>query len=299
MKSQNPNQANMRCRPRCSAQFDTRNRKCSACGFIPPQTDDHPAPAPRPGEEGAYFSPDAYPELAALEAENFWFRARNHLIVWALTRYFPRMRRCLEIGCGTGFVLGGIAAEAFPEAELMGTDIFSAGLAYAARRVPGAELHQMDARYIPYRKEFDVIGAFGVLEHIKEDETVLREMFAALRPGGGIAVTVPQHTWLWSRQDAYACHVRRYQVGELREKALRAGFHVVFETSFVSLLLPIMFVSRMFQRDRSDINPTDELRLPVAINTVFENIMRVERRIIRLGVRFPLGGSRFLIARRP
>nr|VFK12098.1 MAG: Putative methyltransferase [Candidatus Kentron sp. LPFa]VFK28151.1 MAG: Putative methyltransferase [Candidatus Kentron sp. LPFa] len=54
----------------------------------------------------------------------------------------------LEIGCGTGFVLSGIA-EAFPEAKLVGTDAFSAGLAYAARRVPGAALYQMDARCLP------------------------------------------------------------------------------------------------------------------------------------------------------
>nr|VFK16333.1 MAG: hypothetical protein BECKLPF1236A_GA0070988_101438 [Candidatus Kentron sp. LPFa]VFK31655.1 MAG: hypothetical protein BECKLPF1236C_GA0070990_101458 [Candidatus Kentron sp. LPFa] len=61
-----------------------------------------------------------------------------------------------------------------------------------------------------------------------------------------------------------------------------------------------MMISRMFQRNRRlDANPTGELRLPSVINTVFENVMHVERRIIRLGIRFPVGGSQFLIARKP
>ena len=42
-----------------------------------------------------------------------------------------------------------------------------------------AEFMQMDAREIPFVDEFDAIGAFDVLEHIDEDETVLEQMFRA------------------------------------------------------------------------------------------------------------------------
>nr|VFK32012.1 MAG: Methyltransferase domain-containing protein [Candidatus Kentron sp. MB]VFK35037.1 MAG: Methyltransferase domain-containing protein [Candidatus Kentron sp. MB]VFK77126.1 MAG: Methyltransferase domain-containing protein [Candidatus Kentron sp. MB] len=150
----------------CSAQFDSKTWVCPACRFAPPLIGGYPALAPMLAKGGTHFHPGIYPELAALEAGNFWFRARNRLIVWALMRCFPRMQRFLEIGCGTGFVLSGVA-KVFPETKLTGTDVFSAGLAYAAHRIPNAELHQMDARYIPYREEFDVIGAFDVLEHIR------------------------------------------------------------------------------------------------------------------------------------
>ncbi|MDD5389279.1 MAG: class I SAM-dependent methyltransferase [Gallionellaceae bacterium] len=233
-----------------------------------------------------------------MEASNFWFRARNRLIVWALRRHFPQMRRYLEIGCGTGYVLAGVA-QAYPEASLTGSEVFSVGLPYAARRVGKAELLQMDARRIPYREEFDAIGAFDVLEHIEEDEVVLSEMLRAVRPDGGIVLTVPQHPWLWSRQDEYARHVRRYRIGELREKVLRAGFKVEFETTFVSLLLPAMLASRLAQRKASaDSDPLMELRLPNLINWAFESVMYLERQLIRLGIRFPVGGSLLLIARK-
>ena len=206
------------------------------------------------------------------------------------------MRRYLEIGCGTGYVLAGVA-QAYPTAALVGSEVFSVGLPYAASRVKAAELVQMDARRIPYVDEFDVIGAFDVLEHIEEDEVVLAAMSRALRPGGGIAITVPQHPWLWSVADESACHVRRYKIGELREKVLRAGFNVAFETSFVSFLLPAMLASRLTkQRAKAGVDSMSELSLPPLLNRAFEIVMDMERHLIRSGLRLELGGSRLLIA---
>jgi SAM-dependent methyltransferase len=284
--------------PACATRFDSAEWTCPVCDHRPPMIDGFPSLAPELADGGAGFQPEAFADLSALEAGNFWFRARNRLIVWALHRHFPHIQRYMEIGCGTGYVLAGVA-QAYPKAMLTGSEVFSAGLPYAASRVVNTELLQMDAKRLPYVDEFDVIGAFDVLEHIDEDETVLAEMLHALRPGGGIAITVPQHPWLWSYQDEYACHVRRYRVGELREKVLRAGFKVELETSFVSLLLPAMIASRMAQRKApAESDAMAELRLPTLINRAFEGVMNLERQLIRLGMRFPAGGSLLLIARR-
>jgi SAM-dependent methyltransferase len=254
--------------------------------------------APALANGGSSFPITAFEKLAALEAQNFWFRARNKLIVWALKRYHPIMQRYLEIGCGTGYVLAGVS-QAYPTATLVGTEIFSEGLAYAALRVGTADLVQMDARHIPYVDEFDVIGAFDVLEHIEEDEQVLAAMLRALRLGGSIAITVPQHPWLWSSADTHACHARRYKVRELREKVERAGFQVEFETSFVSLLLPAMLASRLSKKRTTTVDDgLSDLRLPHWLNRVFEWAMNIEHSMIKSGIRFGLGGSRILIAKK-
>ena len=63
-----------------------------------------------------------------------------------------------------------------------------------------------------------MIGAFDVLEHIADDELVLSQMHQAVRKGGGIILTVPQHSFLWSEIDEYSRHVRRYSVSELKLK---------------------------------------------------------------------------------
>lgn len=280
---------------RCQTHFLAPDWKCPACAYLPSSVGGFVLLAPAFTEGDASFPPEAFEKLATLEAQNFWFRARNRLIVWALKRHFPDMRRYLEIGCGTGYVLAGVA-KAYPAATLVGSEIFCVGLPYAAARVKTAELIQMDARQIPYVEEFDVIGVFDVLEHIEEDEVVLAAMLRALRPGGGVVITVPQHPWLWSQADEYASHVRRYKVCELRAKVQRAGFKLEFETSFVSLLLPAMLASRLTkQHANARKDSMSELSLPVWLNRIFEIVMNLERWLIRSGLRFKLGGSRLLI----
>ena len=103
----------------------------------------------------------------------------------------------------------------------------------------------MDARCILFECEFDVVGTFDVLEHLVEDERALAQMFNAARPGGGLLVTVPQHRFLWSESDRFAMHQRRYSRTELRKKVESAGFQIERITSFNSLLLPLMILSRL------------------------------------------------------
>lgn len=286
----------MKCCLNCESIFQSSEWLCPACSYTPTTSHGFVTLAPELADGGAGFRPEVFEQLAALEAGNFWFRARNHLIVWALKKNLASVKRYLEIGCGTGYVLRGVA-QAYPSAELVGSEVFSVGLPYAAARVGDAELLQMDARKIPYVDEFDLIGAFDVLEHIAEDETVLAAMFQALQPGGGVAITVPQHPWLWSPADDHACHVRRYKTGEMREKLQRAGFKVEFETSFVSLLLPAMLASRLTKRRASaQGDEMSELRLPNWLNRAFEVVMSIERSLIKGGLRFRWGGSRLLIA---
>jgi SAM-dependent methyltransferase len=253
--------------------------------------------APDTASENDGYQPHFHAELASLEEVNFWFQARNELILWALQRYLPNLQSFLEIGCGTGFVLSGVASR-FPNASLTGSEIFSSGLPFAAGRVPQAELVQMDARIIPYVEHFDAVGAFDVVEHIKADELVLREIHGSLRPGGGLILTVPQHRWMWSQQDVAACHVRRYEADELRQKVVGAGFSVLFETSFVSLLLPLMYLSRIRNKGLKTCDPLAELRIGKAANRALLSVMQFEGFLIRSGVRFPFGGSRLLVARK-
>jgi SAM-dependent methyltransferase len=231
-----------------------------------------------------------------LEGANFWFRARNRLIEWTLRRHFPDASRFLEVGCGTGFVLSGVR-QALPQAELHASELHLAGLRFALERHPDVRFYQLDARSLPFDAEFDVIGAFDALEHIEDDLGVLEQLFRAVRPGGGVVLTVPQHPFLWSSADDQARHARRYRVGELEEKLLRVGFHPVMSTSFVTLLLPFMMASRCFRKPTGD--PLQELRIGGVSNRLLEAVLGIERALIRVGVSLPWGGTRIVAAARP
>jgi 2-polyprenyl-3-methyl-5-hydroxy-6-metoxy-1,4-benzoquinol methylase len=248
------------------------------------------------GNDG--FHEEDFELLARIEKGHFWFDSRNELITWALGRYFPAIKSFLEIGCGDGYVLSWIEREK-PELSLTGSEVYESGLNLAERRLKKTELFQMDARKIPFSEEFDVVGAFDVLEHIQEDELVLSQMHQAVRKGGGILLSVPQHRFLWSDADKFSFHVRRYEALEMRKKVEKAGFQVVLSTSFVFFLLPAMMISRFLSKGKVQENgPKVELNLSPFLNCIFKWVLNLEILLIKWGVRLPLGGSLLLAARK-
>ncbi len=245
------------------------------------------------------FDVELFGALAAAEPESFWFRARSRLIVSTLRRHFPGARSLLEVGCGTGYVLAGLA-EALPGLRLVGSELFPEALEIARRRLPPAvRLLELDVLQMPFRDEFDVVGAFDVLEHVEDDLGALRGLHRAARPGGGAILLVPQHPRLWSAADTVAHHVRRYGRRELVRKVRAAGLEPVEVTSFVSTLLPALVASRVVHRLlRRAYDPIAELR-PGPLNGLFERVLDGERRLIERGVSLPAGGSLLVVASKP
>lgn len=278
----------------CSYQID--NWQCLICNQAPTKEKQFYQFAPALAKLNDHFDSRFFPELSKLEAKNFWFVSRNHLITWMIKKYFANSHSLLEIGCGTGYVLDAIS-RSFPKIKLYGADIYLAALNFAAKRIPRQNLFQMDATAIPFQKQFDLVCAFDVLEHIDQDEMALANIFEAIRPGGGLLLTVPQHPSLWSEQDVHACHKRRYTLKDLEAKLNKAGFHILKTTSFVSLLLPLMLLSRKInKKSAKEFDPYRELRLNSGINFFLKTILSLERAFIKIGFSLPIGGSLLVAA---
>jgi SAM-dependent methyltransferase len=262
------------------------------------EEDEIPIFAPALADTASGFDPIFFAQLTRIEAEHFWFVARNQLIIGLVNRYFPDATRYLEIGCGNGAVLQALAASR-QWTRLAGTDLHPTGLRHARGRLgPDVELVQMDARAIPAASAFDLTGAYDIVEHIAEDETVLRSLRNATVKGGGTIIAVPQHPWLWSRADEIGHHQRRYRLGELEAKLTGSGFEILFSTSFTSLLLPLMAVSRMSGRNEPDDSGAGtETSIGPKVNAVLKAILRAEVRLTLAGLRWPIGGSRVVVAR--
>lgn len=252
-----------------------------------------PAATRAPATAGGYPA-GRLERVAAVQDGHYWFESRNRLLTWAFRRFFPCAGDFLEIGCGTGFVLQAFH-RSFPSLHLTGSDFLHPALDIARARVPGATLIHGEAEQLDTSGTFDVAGAFDVLEHIDNDVAVLERMAAIVRPGGGVIITVPQHPWLWSATDARVHHVRRYRRRDLIDRVTAAGLQVVYVTSFVSLLLPLMAVSRW--RARS-VAGEGELEVSAPVNGLLTTILSVERGLILSGVTFPAGGSLLLVAQK-
>lgn len=280
----------------CQTTF-TAVKNCPACGYAPVEQQGIPVYAPQFASNNDSYPAEVFARLAAIEVGHFWFEGRKQVLNYMARTYFPNASRILEIGCGTGYVLQQFHS-LFPAAQLTGADIYIEALRFAQTRVPSSTFLQLDARQLPFVAEFDLIGAFDVIEHIDEDEDVLRQMYDALIPGGGVLISVPQHQFLWSRVDELSFHKRRYHKHELQAKMLKAGFEIIKTTSFASLVLPMMMLARFAKKRAENVDLYAEMRINPGINFLLRELMMVESSLIEASVSFRYGGSRLIVARK-
>lgn len=156
----------------------------------------------------------------------------------------------LEVGCGRGFYeqfLGSV----FPAVKITGVDLKESYLNVARHTVTNKNVTfvNADATNLPFKaKAFDRIIATEVLEHIPDEQGVLKELYRVLKPGGIIVITVPHkqypmawdplnyflervfHTHvpshIWWLAGIWADHVRLYGERELVNAVAGAGFRV-------------------------------------------------------------------------
>ncbi len=72
----------------------------------------------------------------------------------------------------------------------------------------------------------DAVYSINVLEHIEDDEAVLRALADRLRPHGRLLLYVPAFQVLFSANDLRVGHVRRYRREELARRVRDAGFRI-------------------------------------------------------------------------
>ena len=235
-----------------------------------------------------------------VEEGSFWVWSRTRLLKREVLRAVSGIHgaRFFEIGCGTGAFLRSLASDS--SLELLGSEIYLRGLRSATARNPNVEFIQLDATDIPFKSEFDAIGAFDVIEHIDDDVSVLCGIERALKSGGRLILTVPQHQFLWSSIDVFVHHRRRYSRKELLNKIESAGFHVEYVTSFVFILFPLMLISRYLRRkaNATTANFDQQVHFNPFVNWRFDFFMRIDETMINLRWSLPWGGTLLAIARK-
>ena len=79
-----------------------------------------------------------------------------------------------------------------------------------------------------------------------------------------------------------------------------AGFRIAFSSSYIVLLLPMLIVNRLLAgRGEKDASSIDrEFRLAPGINSILGAVTNAEVALTLAGARWPVGGSRIVVARR-
>jgi 2-polyprenyl-3-methyl-5-hydroxy-6-metoxy-1,4-benzoquinol methylase len=105
---------------------------------------------------------------------------RSSILVWLGPQ---RGRRVLDAGCGVGAFSEPLARDN----RVYGADLAETALGYARAR--GIHAVCTDLARLPFvGAGFDLVLCIGVLQHIRDDAPVLRELCASVKPGGHLVV---------------------------------------------------------------------------------------------------------------
>jgi SAM-dependent methyltransferase len=233
-----------------------------------------------------------------LEDESFWFSHRSNCIVDVI-RLFPPQGTLLDIGGGNGLVSlalrnAGIEAVVVEPLAVGARNALKRGLSPVIRST--FEGVGFTDGSVP------AIGLFDVLEHISDDSAFLTAVRHALVPGGHLFITVPAHQWLWSTQDEFAGHYRRYSLGGLATKLEDSGFRVQFATyMFWFAPLAILLFRKLPERVRATRRECAEAvrreHKPMPLVGLVNRLLGLERRLIARARRVPCGSSCLIVAR--
>lgn len=73
---------------------------------------------------------------------------------------------------------------------------------------------------------FDSVFAINVLEHVKDDEYCIEQLYKMLRENGTLIILVPCHKFLYNIIDSKIGHFRRYTKKELKTKIGKTHFKI-------------------------------------------------------------------------
>jgi len=73
----------------------------------------------------------------------------------------------------------------------------------------------------------DVLAVMEVLEHIEDDNKMLKDIHSSLTTNGWLIGSVPAYSSKWQDSDEMVGHFRRYDKNELVNKLLSAGFDII------------------------------------------------------------------------
>jgi SAM-dependent methyltransferase len=146
--------------------------------------------------------------------------------------------RVLDVGCGDGYYDWRISRTG---ARVTGIDLHETRLAFARKHYGSVrtEFLAMDAEQADFPDgSFDKALSLCVMEHLGDDERVMRNVSRAMKPGGLFVFSADSLSNAEIRPEERARHRRRYAVKTLytedvvREKLSRAGFDIE-ETGYV------------------------------------------------------------------
>jgi len=250
------------------------------------------------------MDPNLTLEYESFEERHWWSVARRDIIHAMLDRYVPGAAagkgRWLDVGCGTGAVLGYYTGFA----ERIGAELDPGSVERG--RAKGRDIRPTRPNWdFTEFGLFDCASMFDVLEHVEHEGPAVDAVYRVLKDDGILLVTVPALMSLWSDHDVVAHHFRRYRARELLKRFQSDQWQALKVSYFSTMLFTPIWAARQWNRLKKRVSrkaaaqaPRHDIRFgnPV-VDRMLENIFRFEKTLLRR-VSLPIGSSVLLVLRK-
>ena len=235
-------------------------------------------------------------------AENyFWYQARKSLINNLFSSVFKNQNQkqsILEIGCGTGYQL--------PVLEKWGTvqglDINSKAVEIANNNGFNVKVANVEISDIG-QNQFETICLFDVLEHIKNDNDLIKKIYLSLKSNGYLFLTVPAYNFMFSDHDRALDHFRRYDQKEMITMLEKNGFKVIKKGYWNFFIFPGVLLIRLLKNFiylfiKKPSYQSEASSISLWLNTCLYKILMFENCLIKNNIKLGWGLSIFVIAKK-
>lgn len=245
-----------------------------------------------PLTEYPIFEDEADAAVMAMEGRLWWMAGRKEIVRRLLDRAaaIRPVRRIFDIGCGSGNNFDLLSLYG----QVIGCDSSPVQVRRARSRGIAAEVFvtQGDCFEGPFSEPFELTCLFDVLEHMDDDAGFLSHLNRCVEPGHLLLVSVPACPLIYGPHDRLLEHYRRYKLKGLERLLAAQGFRVLWGTHFVTLLFPIVGLSRLIEKWREQLGtPQSRVNIgnvPGWLNPLLEATLAFEARIAAR-VRLPFG----------
>jgi len=228
--------------------------------------------------------------VANAQGNNFWFYRKTEFIGILLDNLkLDKNIKILNIGAGTGQDLDTI--KKFGTVTVLDIDQKALNL-IPDNIVEKKILADACDTKLP-ESNFDLILAFDLLEHIKDDKKAVLEVLRLLKPGGHFVFTVPAYSFLFSAHDRYLEHFRRYNKKDLINLFGNLNFKKIELGNWFFFIFPAIFCYRYIIKI---LKIKHEKYKIVVINRFWDfigniTILKFENFLFKKGMRYPFGST--------
>jgi len=125
-----------------------------------------------------------------------------------------------DFGCADGFFISKIKSNLNTQTEFIGIEQDEDSLQKCLSKKITA------FKTLEKIEKQDIIYSFNVLEHIEDDENILKLMHSKIKEGGKLILFLPAIKFLTTSMDKKAGHFRRYSKKNIRQKLTNTGFDI-------------------------------------------------------------------------